>query len=79
MLNFSIVPGSYNLAKSKKKISAQLQLPQDSVSHESDWIPNPHISHLTEKKGLVELGPSGEKWGNVVMNGPNWDVCPESR
>ena len=66
MLNFSIVPGSYSLAESKKKIAAQLQLDKESASHDFDRIPNPHISHLTGKNGLVELGPSGEKWGKVV-------------
>ena len=74
MLNFSIVPGSYSLHETKKKISAQLELSQDSASHDGVSMLNPHISHLTGKKGLVELGPSGEKWGKMVMNGSDWDL-----
>lgn len=78
MLHFSIVPGSYHLADSKKKISAQLHVSQEAASLEDDLMLNPHISPLTGKKGLVELGPSGEKWGKVVMNGSDWDLSPES-
>jgi len=36
------------------------------------------LSRLKNKKALVHLGRSGEKWGRVVMNGTDGDIPPNA-